>query len=70
MTARPSIPIGNILFDYADAEGMNVFGTSAKYIDALRKAELRPRDTHSLGSVRADDFDRVAAGGGRVRLCL
>jgi acetoacetyl-CoA synthetase len=48
----PFHPTGNILFDYADAEGMNVFGTSAKYIDALKKAELRPRDTHSLKTVR------------------
>jgi acetoacetyl-CoA synthetase len=31
---------------------MTVFGTSAKYIDALRKAELRPRDTHDLSSLR------------------
>ncbi len=48
----PFHPGPNILFDYADAEGMSIFGTSAKYIDALRKAELRPRDTHRLDSVR------------------
>jgi acetoacetyl-CoA synthetase len=48
----PFHPSGNILFDYADAEGMTLFGTSAKYIDALRKAELRPKDTHSLKTVR------------------
>ena len=48
----PFHPGPNVLFDYADAEGMNVFGTSAKYLDALRKAELRPRDTHSLVTVR------------------
>jgi acetoacetyl-CoA synthetase len=48
----PFYPDGNILFDYADAEGMSVFGTSAKYIDALKKAGLRPRDTHRLDSVR------------------
>jgi acetoacetyl-CoA synthetase len=48
----PFYPSGNILFDYADAEGMNVFGTSAKYIDGLRKAELRPQATHSLKTVR------------------
>jgi acetoacetyl-CoA synthetase len=49
----PTYPNANILFDYAQAEGMNVFGTSAKYIDALRKAELRPRDTHDLSSLKA-----------------
>ncbi len=48
----PFYPDGNILFDYADAEGMTLFGTSAKYIDALKKAGMRPRDTHKLGSVR------------------
>ena len=48
----PFHPSPNILFDYADAEGMNVFGTSAKYIDALRKAGRRPRETHKLDGVR------------------
>ncbi|MBC8050240.1 MAG: acetoacetate--CoA ligase [Chitinophagales bacterium] len=48
----PTHPDANILFDYADAEGMTHFGTSAKYIDALKKQGLRPRDTHSLASVR------------------
>ena len=48
----PFHPDPDILFDFADAEGMNVFGTSAKYIDALRKAERRPRDSHRLGTVR------------------
>ena len=37
---------------YAEAEGMTVFGTSAKYIDAVRKAGLRPRDTHDLAAMR------------------
>jgi acetoacetyl-CoA synthetase len=48
----PFHPSGNALFDYAEAERMNVFGTSAKFIDAVRKAGLRPRDTHDLSSVR------------------
>ena len=33
----PFAPDGNVLFDYAQAEGMTFFGTSAKYIDALKK---------------------------------
>lgn len=49
----PFYPSGNILFDYADTEGMTLFGTSAKYIDALAKAELKPRETHDLSTVRA-----------------
>jgi acetoacetyl-CoA synthetase len=48
----PFHPSGNALFDYAEAEGMTVFGTSAKFIDAVRKAGLRPRDTHDLSTVR------------------
>ena len=31
---------------------MTLFGTSAKFIDAVAKAGLRPRETHALGSVR------------------
>jgi len=49
----PFHPDGNVLFDFADAHGMTVFGTSAKYIDALSKAGLKPRETHSLETVRA-----------------
>ena len=48
----PFHPDGNVLFDYADAEKMTYFGTSAKFIDALRKSGLRPIETHDLSSVR------------------
>jgi acetoacetyl-CoA synthetase len=48
----PFHPDGNVLFDYAQAERMTIFGTSAKFIDAVKKAGLRPRDTHDLSSVR------------------
>ena len=48
----PFYPNGNRLFDYADTEGMTVFGTSAKYIDAVHKADLHPRATHSLATVK------------------
>ena len=41
-----------ILFDLAVAEKMNVFGTSAKYIDGIRKTGWEPRTTHDLSSVR------------------
>jgi acetoacetyl-CoA synthetase len=47
----PFHPDGNILFDYADAERMTLFGTSAKFIDAVHKAGLRPIETHDLASV-------------------
>ncbi len=48
----PFAPSGNVLFDYADAEGMTYFGTSAKFIDALRKSGLEPKKTHDLSTVR------------------
>jgi acetoacetyl-CoA synthetase len=48
----PFHPDGNVLFDFADETGMTIFGTSAKYLDAVSKAGLRPRDTHSLAAVR------------------
>jgi len=48
----PFAPTGNILFDMAEAERFTMFGTSAKFIDAVKKAELRPRDSHDLSSVR------------------
>src|SRR5689334_12438576 len=47
----PFYPNANVLFDLADAEGMTIFGTSAKYIDALAKSNARPKDTHRLTSV-------------------
>ncbi|MBI5790007.1 MAG: acetoacetate--CoA ligase [Rhodocyclales bacterium] len=49
----PFVGRGNILFDYADAEGMTHFGTSAKFIDAIAKIELAPRLTHKLAALRA-----------------
>lgn len=48
----PFHPDGNILFDFATVERATYFGTSAKFIDALAKAGLRPIDTHDLTAVR------------------
>lgn len=48
----PFAPDGNVLFDYAAAERFAVFGTSAKYIDAVRKGGLEPIKTHDLGALR------------------
>src|SRR2546426_8152241 len=49
----PFVEKGNILFDYADAEGMTHLGTSAKFIDALSKAGMEPAKTHRLEHLRA-----------------
>jgi acetoacetyl-CoA synthetase len=48
----PFYPDGNVLFDYADAEKMTQFGTSAKFIDAINKAGLSPKTSHNLSTVR------------------
>jgi acetoacetyl-CoA synthetase len=49
----PFHPDGNALFDLAQQERMNVFGTSAKFIDAVAKAGLEPARSHDLSSLRA-----------------
>ena len=48
----PFHPDGNVLWDYAEAERCTHFGTSAKYIDALKKAGVAPVGTHDLASLR------------------
>jgi acetoacetyl-CoA synthetase len=65
----PFYPGPRILFDLADEEGMTIFGTSAKFIDALNKTGARPIETHALDSLRtmtstgsplvAESFDYV-----------
>ncbi|MBI5781304.1 MAG: acetoacetate--CoA ligase [Rhodocyclales bacterium] len=49
----PFVKDGAILFDYADAERMTHFGTSAKFLDAAAKKGLAPIETHRLDTVRA-----------------
>ena len=44
---------GAVLFDYAAAEKMTHFGTSAKFIDAAAKLGLTPGKTHDLAALRA-----------------
>ncbi|KOF17035.1 acetoacetyl-CoA synthetase [Ensifer adhaerens] len=48
----PFYPDGNVLFDYAAEETFAVFGTSAKYIDAVRKGGFEPAKTHDLSHLR------------------
>ncbi len=49
----PFFPNWRVLFDFADEERMNVFGTSAKYIDALNKAGAKPMESHSLAALKS-----------------
>lgn len=48
----PFHPKPEVLFDYAQEEKFSVFGTSAKYIDAAKKAGLNPIRTHDLSTMR------------------
>jgi acetoacetyl-CoA synthetase len=48
----PFAPDGNVLFDYAQDEKFAVFGTSAKYIDAVRKSGIVPKESHDLSTLR------------------
>src|SRR5690606_20106526 len=48
----PFHPDGNVLWDYAAEEGFDIFGTSAKYIDSIRKAGLEPAKTHDLSRLK------------------
>ncbi|CAA7615954.1 acetoacetate--CoA ligase [Magnetospirillum sp. SS-4] len=49
---NPSANDGRILFDLADSERMTLFGTSAKWIDAIAKMGLEPAATHGLDTIR------------------
>ena len=48
----PFHPGPETLFRYAEDHGMTHFGTSAKYIDALRKSGLRPAEAFDLSALR------------------
>lgn len=48
----PLYPDTNILFDYADEEGMTLFGTSAKFLDILYKMKASPKKNHFLNKLR------------------
>jgi acetoacetyl-CoA synthetase len=48
----PFAPDGNVLWDYAAQEQFAIFGTSAKYIDAVRKGGIEPKKTHDLDALR------------------
>lgn len=49
----PFAPEPEFLWDVADQEGITVFGTSAKYLAALEKAGVKPRESHQLEKLRS-----------------
>ncbi len=67
----PFFPRPRVLWDMTQEESLTFFGTSAKYIDAARKAGLDPKTTHRLPHLRtmastgsplvAESFDWVYA---------
>jgi acetoacetyl-CoA synthetase len=48
----PFHPTPKTLFDLADRTGVTLFGTSAKFIDAVFKSGVVPRETNKLQSIR------------------
>jgi acetoacetyl-CoA synthetase len=48
----PFAPNPAVLWDFAQETRMNMFGTSAKYIDGCAKAGLAPAKTHDLSALR------------------
>ncbi len=50
---NPSWPDGNALWDMADEFSISVFGTSAKWISAIEKAGIKPRETHKLLNLKS-----------------
>jgi len=55
--ARPDIsqfhPSGRVLFELAEREGIGIFGTSAKFLDAVAKAGIEPGSEFDLSELRA-----------------
>ena len=49
----PFYPGPNVLWDMAENENITVFGTSAKYISALEKANYQPKEHHNLSALNA-----------------
>jgi acetoacetyl-CoA synthetase len=49
----PFYPDGNAMFDLIDEVKIDLFGTSAKFIDACNKADVEPMKTHDLSSLQA-----------------
>jgi acetoacetyl-CoA synthetase len=48
----PFYPGPAAMFDLIDAQEISIFGTSAKTISAWQKAGLKPRETHSLATLK------------------
>ena len=48
----PFYPNGRVLWDFTSTHGCTLFGTAAKYIDALKANNIRPMDHYDLSDLR------------------
>ncbi|MGH1377909.1 MAG: acetoacetate--CoA ligase [Alphaproteobacteria bacterium] len=48
----PFYPDGNVLWDYASEHDCSFFGTSAKYIEAMKVNDIYPKNTHDISKLR------------------
>ncbi len=48
----PLYPDAHALFGFAEAEAMTIFGTSAKYLDAVAKSGIEPGASHDLAALK------------------
>ncbi len=48
----PFYPNGNVLWDYTSGHDCSFFGTSAKYIEAMKVNNIAPKNSHDLTSLR------------------
>jgi acetoacetyl-CoA synthetase len=48
----PFYPSGDVLFDFAEEIGITHFGTSAKFLDSAKKAQLNPSSKHKFTKLR------------------
>jgi acetoacetyl-CoA synthetase len=48
----PSYPDAKALWDLVDEVGITIFGTSAKWISAVEKAGVKPRESHKLTTLK------------------
>lgn len=49
---NPFHPDGNVLWDFTSKHGAMLFGTSAKYIDAMKVNNVHPAATHDLSALK------------------
>ncbi|TNE58334.1 MAG: acetoacetate--CoA ligase [Alphaproteobacteria bacterium] len=49
---NPFYPTRRVLFDFAAEVGATFYGVSAKYIDALKKKNIQPKESHDLSTIR------------------